>query len=39
MIVAKNFTELLWQLFSNQGKTLYWLNDDFKYLGDAYDEL
>lgn len=37
-IVAKNFTELLTQLFHNQGKSLYWLEDNFVYLGDAYDE-
>ena len=36
-VVAKNFTELLWQLFNSQGKSLFWLNSDFVYIGDAYD--
>ena len=36
-VVAKNFTELLWQLYINQGKSLFWLNSDFVYIGDAYD--
>lgn len=36
-IVAKSFTELLSQLFGNQGKSLFWLNSDFVYIGDAYD--
>ena len=38
-IVAKSFTELLSQLFSNQGKSLFWLDDDFVYIGDAYDDV
>ena len=38
-IVARNFTELLTQLYNNQGKSLFWLDDDFGYIGDAYDEL
>ena len=38
-VVAKNFTELLWQLFNNQGKSLFWLNSDFVYIGDAYDKV
>lgn len=37
-IIAKNFTELLMQLLNNQGTSLYWLDDDFEYIGDAYDE-
>ena len=37
-VVAKNFTELLWQLYRNQGKSLFWLNSDFVYIGDAYDK-
>ena len=37
-IVAQTFTELVSQLYSNQGKSLFWLDDDFNYLGDAYDE-
>lgn len=38
-IVAKNFTELLWQLFRNQGKSIFWFDSDFVYIGDAYDEV
>ena len=37
-IVAENFTELLFQLYTNEGKSLFWLDDDFVYIGDAYDE-
>ena len=37
-IVAKNFTELLKNLYDNKGEHWYWLQDDFKKLGDAYDE-
>ena len=38
-VIARNFTELLTQLYNNQGKSLFWLDDDFAYIGDAYDEL
>lgn len=38
-IVARNFTEFLTLLFNNHGKSLYWLDDDFTYIGDAYDEV
>ena len=38
-IVANNFTELLLQLFRNQGKSIFWLDSDFVYIGDAYDEV
>ena len=38
-IVAQTFTELISQLYSNQGKSLFWLDDDFNSLGDAYDEV
>ena len=38
-VVAQTFMELVSQLYSNQGKSLFWLDDDFNYLGDAYDEL
>lgn len=38
-IVAKNFTELLLQLLNNQGKSLFWLEDNFAYIGDAYDDM
>ena len=27
------------RLYSNQGKSLFWLDDDFNSLGDAYDEV
>lgn len=37
-VVANNFTELLCNLYKSKGKDLYWLSDNFKYLGDAYDE-
>ena len=29
---------MLWQLYRNQGKSLFWLNSDFVYIGDAYDK-
>lgn len=35
--VAKSFTELLYQLFRNKGKSLFWLESEFVCLGDAYD--
>lgn len=38
-IIAKSFTELLKALLDSRGKYLYWLENDFKYIGDAYDEL
>lgn len=38
-IVAKCFTELLSQLFRNQGKSIFWMDSDFVYIGDAYDEI
>lgn len=37
-IIAKNFTELLINLYQNKGQHWYWLQDDFEKLGDAYDE-
>lgn len=37
-IVAKSFTELISHLIDNGGKSLYFTEDDFEYLGDAYDE-
>ncbi|AWK03528.1 SMI1/KNR4 family protein [Flavobacterium crocinum] len=37
-IVAKNFTDLLYNLYSNKGKHWYWLQPEFIKLGDAYDE-
>lgn len=38
-VVANNFTELLINLYNNKGKSLYWLDKSFKYLGDAYDKI
>jgi hypothetical protein len=37
-IIANSFTELLQALYDNKGKYPYWLRDDFKSLGDAYDD-
>lgn len=37
-IVANNFTELLYNLYKCKGKELYWLTNDFKYIGDAYEK-
>lgn len=37
-VIAKSFTELLSRLYENRGGCLYWLEDDFASLGDAYDE-
>ncbi|MDA3613400.1 hypothetical protein [Polluticaenibacter yanchengensis] len=37
-IIAKNFTELLANLYQNKGQHWYWLQDHFENLGDAYDE-
>ena len=37
-VVARSFTELLSNLFYNQGDDYpYWLEADFEYIGDAYD--
>lgn len=36
-VVARNFTELLENLYYSKGKYLYWLEEDFISLGDAYD--
>ncbi|MFG6343267.1 MAG: SMI1/KNR4 family protein [Lachnospiraceae bacterium] len=38
-IIARTFTELVTQLYNNQGDNLYWLNDGFVNIGDAYDEI
>lgn len=37
-IVAGSFTELLERLYTNMGESLFWLDEDFEYIGDAYDE-
>lgn len=36
-IIAENFTQLILQLLKSQGKSLFWLDSDFVYIGDAYD--
>ena len=38
-IIANSFTELLEQLFKGKGGYYYWLQDNFEYIGDAYDNL
>ena len=38
-VIAISFTELVERLFRSKGKSLYWLDDNFEYIGDAYDEL
>ncbi|WP_337104229.1 SMI1/KNR4 family protein [Paenibacillus sp. YIM B09110] len=37
-IIALSFTELLQQLLQHKGKLIYWLDENFKALGDAYDK-
>ena len=37
-IVASNFTDLLNQLYNNRGQSIFWLDDNFCYIGDAYDK-
>ncbi|KRE64166.1 SMI1/KNR4 family protein [Paenibacillus sp. Soil750] len=36
-VIAKSFTDLLNKLVQNNGERWYWLKEDFKTLGDAYD--
>ncbi|MCM3749953.1 SMI1/KNR4 family protein [Paenibacillus pasadenensis] len=36
-VIAHSFTELLTRLFEYGGKYCYWLEDNFSYMGDAYD--
>ena len=36
-IIATSFTDLLERLVANQGRHWYWLEPDFRSLGDAYD--
>ncbi|MBU5316813.1 SMI1/KNR4 family protein [Clostridium bornimense] len=38
-IIAKSFTELVEQLLINQGKSIYWLDENFNTIGDAYDNV
>ena len=37
-VIANNFTELVYQLYRHRGECLFWLEEQFTYLGDAYDE-
>lgn len=37
-VIATSFADLLERLIKNKGQYWYWLNDDFKSLGDAYDD-
>ncbi|QFT89229.1 Antitoxin YokJ [Bacillus sp. THAF10] len=37
-IIANSFTEFLDRIVMNRGKQCYWLQDDYTYLGDAYNE-
>lgn len=36
-VIAENFTDLLTNLYRHRGQYWYWLQPDFKNLGDAYD--
>jgi len=36
-IIAKSFTELLENLYSSKGENWFWLTENFKSYGDAYD--
>ena len=36
-IVALSFTDLIENIFTNKGGYWFWLQDEFKSLGDAYD--
>ncbi|WP_217492509.1 SMI1/KNR4 family protein [Paenibacillus sp. KS1] len=36
-IIAKSFTELLEHLYASKGENWFWLTDNFKSYGDAYD--
>ncbi len=38
-ILALTFESLLDQLLKGQGDYWYWLQDDFEFLGDAYDDV
>ncbi|MBY8913523.1 SMI1/KNR4 family protein [Bacillus sp. YC2] len=38
-IIATSFTDLIQRLLNNEGQHWYWLEKDFDYLGDAYDEV
>ncbi|MBG9452538.1 hypothetical protein ABE61_00115 [Lysinibacillus sphaericus] len=36
-IIAKSFTELLERLYASKGENWFWLTENFKSYGDAYD--
>ena len=39
-VIARSFTELLWNFIYAQGDDIpYWLEENFNYIGDAYDDL
>ena len=38
-VTANSFTELVYNLYSYKGNGIYWLDNNFKYLGDAYDNV
>ncbi len=38
-VIANSFSDLLEQLVQNSGERWYWLKEDFKPLGDAYDDV
>lgn len=37
-IIARTFSELLYNIINSRGEHWYWLQDDFQPFGDAYDE-
>lgn len=38
-VVANNLTELIYQIYVSKGEYLFWLQKEFNYLGDAYDNV
>ncbi len=38
-VIANSFLDLLNNLYLSKGQSLYWLDDSFKALGDAYDDI
>lgn len=38
-IIATSFTELLKNLYLTNGKSIYWLDEGFKVIGDAYENI
>lgn len=37
-IISESFTDLVYRLLCNRGTSLYWLEKNFLYIGDAYDK-